>query len=247
MLRYLFPRPEILENSRKYRTLAWMSTRKILAAKCEILKLCLSLPPVQMLRNAKCLSVAESMQAPGDYTDTLTTIQTPYDYTDTLRLCSNPTTIQTPNTSPDTQNTSPGALNISSCTKIQVHAPKIQVQTLKIHVQAPKTQAQSGIYWNLSVVGFLGRITRHNKIDIAICMFTVWTCSLDVWICVFDAWTCIWLSGLVFRSLHTCEMLLVYWVLAGSYNVLILEIVQELDFHAEYNCRTSNSALDTSR
>ena len=60
MLRYLFPRPEILENSWKHRTLVWMSTRSIWAAKCKILKLSLSLAPVPILRNAKCLSVAES-------------------------------------------------------------------------------------------------------------------------------------------------------------------------------------------
>ena len=38
-----------------------MSTRRIWAGKCEILKLSLSLAPVQILRNTKWLSVAESI------------------------------------------------------------------------------------------------------------------------------------------------------------------------------------------
>ena len=47
MLRYLFPRPGILVISWKYRTLVWMSTRRIKPAKCNIFKYILSVGRVQ--------------------------------------------------------------------------------------------------------------------------------------------------------------------------------------------------------
>ena len=42
MLQYDFPRPAILRNFWKYRTLVWMSIWRIWVAECEILKLSLS-------------------------------------------------------------------------------------------------------------------------------------------------------------------------------------------------------------
>jgi len=66
MLLYLFPRPGILVNSWKYRTLdklVWMSTWRIKAAKCELLKLILSLGPV---RNCAMRIVYPSRRVVGE-------------------------------------------------------------------------------------------------------------------------------------------------------------------------------------